>query len=60
MNPQDSEVQIEYEETLEDVGVLIISDTQCEKIEQILVICKYCITGTFFYGIGIMIYFLLT
>ena len=55
MNPQDSEVQIEYEETLEDVGVLIIS----EEIEQILVICKYCIIGTFFSGIGILIYFLL-
>ena len=59
MNPQDSEIQIEYEESLDDLGILIISDAQCEEIEQILVICKYCIIGTFFSGIGIMIYFLL-
>jgi hypothetical protein len=39
MNPQDAEKQ---EETLEDLGVLILSD-QCDEIEQILTILKYCV-----------------
>ena len=39
MNPQDAEKQ---EETLEYLGVLILSD-QCDEIEQILTILKYCV-----------------
>ncbi len=59
MNPQDAENQIEPEETLDDLGVLIISDAHCEEIEQILVICKYCIMiTTIAIGITVMIYYL--
>jgi hypothetical protein len=42
MNPQDAET----EETIDDLGVLIISDSQCEEIEEIFNFCKYCIITT--------------
>ena len=58
MNPQDSENQTGLEETLDDLGVLIISDSQCEEIEQILVICKYCMILTFTSGVVILFWYL--
>ena len=56
MNPQDAQNQNGTEETLEDLGVLIISDAQCEEIEHILVICKKIIIGTIASGIVIFFY----
>ena len=56
MNPQDATNQNDFDETLDDLGVLIISDAQCEEIEHTLVICKNIITGTIASGIVIFFY----
>ena len=44
MNPQDAD-QI-HEETLDDLGVLIVSESNCEEIKQILKIVKYFVIIT--------------
>lgn len=58
MNPQDAETQIIHEETLDDLGVLIISDSQCEEIEEIFKFCKYFIITTTVLSlcIGLIVY----
>jgi hypothetical protein len=57
MNPQDATNQNDFDETLDDLDVLIISDAQCEEIEHTLVICKNIITGTISSGIVIFFYY---
>ncbi len=41
MNPQDPENQVSNID--DDLGIFIISDSQCEELESILQTVKYCV-----------------
>jgi hypothetical protein len=56
MNPQDPENQVS--DIDDDLGIFIISDSQCEEIESILQTVKYCvITIIVSVTVGLLLFF---
>ena len=59
MNPQDPVNSKICNDDIsdEDLGIYVFSDSECDEIEQVLKICKYCIITTVVgIGIGLIFY----